>query len=294
MRQQRESHDWRTLGALLALASLVALPSPAAAQRRPSLDTIVGRLMTYVAGYGLRLENIVAEETYTQWTESTDARVNDSGPTDGPRVIRSDYALVRLGDGEHWVAFRDAFEVDGAPVRDRDDRLGALLAAGGDDAVRQASALANESARFNLATNLVSRNVNVPTMVVTLLRPENRGRFSFEKGREVLLRGRTLWEVEFRERERPTLVRQQNGRDQPVRGMIAVDPETGEIWETRLTWEHGPGGHITVTFDRTTGIDAIVPVKMVEHYRTGPTLIVGEATYSNFRQFRTDARVVTP
>jgi hypothetical protein len=280
---------------LVTLVTLVALQAAAAAQRPPSLSDVVGRLMTYIAGYGPRLESIVAEEAYTQWTEMTDARANGPGSADGPRrVIRSDYALVRLGEGEHWVAFRDAFEVDGRPVRDREDRLSALLAAGGDNALRQAAALANESARFNIATNLVTRNVNVPTLVVTLLHPMNRERFRFSRSREMQADGRALWEVEFRERERPTLVRQQNGRDQPVRGAIAVDPQTGEIWETRLTWERGPGGHITVTFGRVDGIDAIVPVRMVEHYRTGPTIIFGEATYSNFRQFRTAARVVTP
>jgi hypothetical protein len=79
-----------------------------------------------------------------------------------------------------------------------------------------------------------------------------------------------------------------------VRGAISVDPQTGEVWETRLTWEQGPGGHITVTFGRVSGLDAIVPIRMVEQYRTDSTIIAGEATYSNFRQFRTAARVVTP
>jgi hypothetical protein len=73
-----------------------------------------------------------------------------------------------------------------------------------------------------------------------------------------------------------------------------VDPQTGEIWETHLTWERGPGGHITVTFGRVPGIGPIVPVSMVEHYIAGPTIIAGEAVYSDFRQFRTAARVVIP
>jgi hypothetical protein len=290
---QRRRLTWRAIA--VALVWLMTPHAAATAQSQPSLKDVVNRLMAYVADYGSRLESIVAEEHYTQWTESTDAAIDGPGtPVGRRRVIRSDFALARLGGGATWVAYRDAFEVDGEPVRDREDRLAALLVAGGDDALRRAAALANESARFNVATNLVMRNVNVPTLVVQLLHPANRARFGFSKGREMESAGRALWEVEFRERDRPTLVRQQNGRDQPVRGAISVDPHTGEVWETRLTWERGPGGHITVTFGRMNGSDLIVPVKMVEHYRTGPTLIVGEASYSNFRQFRTAARVVTP
>jgi hypothetical protein len=277
------------------LVLLLVVPLPGRAQRSPSLDDVVDRLMAYISAYGPRLESIVAEEEYAQWTETTDATGDGPGSSVGRRrVIRSDYALVRLGEGDTWVAYRDAFEVDGAPVRDREDRLSVLLAAGSAGALRQAAALANESARFNVATHLVTRNVNVPTLVVTLLRPMNRRRFRFSRSRDMPVGDRAMWEVEFRERERPTLVRQQNGRDQPVRGAISVHPQTGEIWETRLTWERGPGGHITVTFGRVSGLDAIVPVRMVEHYRTGSTIIFGEATYSNFRQFRTAARVVTP
>lgn len=35
------------------------------------------------------------------------------------RVLRSDYALTRAADKDAWVGYRDTFEVDGKPLRDR-------------------------------------------------------------------------------------------------------------------------------------------------------------------------------
>ncbi|NBV79100.1 MAG: ABC transporter permease subunit, partial [Verrucomicrobia bacterium] len=39
------------------------------------------------------------------------------------RELRSDLLLVKLGDEDWWLQFRDVFEVDRRPVRDRDQRL---------------------------------------------------------------------------------------------------------------------------------------------------------------------------
>ncbi len=47
-----------------------------------------------------------------------------AGGTMSRLVLRSDFMLVQLGgDGEGWMSFRDVFEVKGAKVRDRDDRM---------------------------------------------------------------------------------------------------------------------------------------------------------------------------
>ena len=222
------------------------------------------------------------------------------------RLLRSDFVLTRLADSQAWAAFRDAFEVDGAAVRNRSDRLVALLSDSSGDAWSRAAAIANESARYNIGSQLITRNVNVPTFVLELLHGRNRQRFKFsalpeKKGRQTAdsapapQSGVSLRAIEYRERERPTIVRQQRGGgDQPLRGTIEVDPDTGEVWQTHMTWERGPGGFIDVTFARVADIGVLVPVRMVEVYRSGPTMIRGEATYSNFRRFETSSRVVVP
>ena len=288
---------------MLAL-TVLAVQMPRAADE-PSLDQVVKRVAAYVTSYGPQLATIVAEENYKQWIETEPGTVVVPSLGRTRREIRSDFVLSRLGDGDTWVAFRDAFEVDGSPVRDREDRLVALLSTGTDQAWRQAAAIAKESARFNVGTRLIIRNINVPTFVIQLLQDGNRQRFRFSRvklsdGGGANRTGAAAdesarrWAIEYRERSRPTLVRQTTGGDQPLRGTMIVDAQTGEVWETNLTWERGPRGHISVTFGRVPDIDVLVPVRMVEQYRDAPTTIFGEASYSRFRRFSTSARVVTP
>ena len=274
----------------------------------PSLDTVMKRVAAYVAAYGPQLANIVAEERYLQWIETEPGTVVVPSLGRTRREIRSDFVLTLLGDGDTWVAFRDAFEVDGSPVRDREDRLVDLLSRGGDQAWRQASAIANESARFNVGTRLITRNINVPTFVIQLMQDRNRERFRFSRvkssdGRDKSGSGGRAqasedesarrWLIEYRERERPTLVRQVTGGDQPLRGTMRVDSQTGEVLQTTLTWERGPNGIIAVTFAHVPDVDLLVPVRMSEQYRDTRTIIFGEANYSRFRRFTTSARVIT-
>ena len=118
--------------------TLALLMVPVTAQA-PQLGDIVARLNAYLQAY--ELANVVAEETYRQSVEQ--------GPKDRRwttlRVLHSDYALTLAADHNVWVGYRDTFEVDGQPVRDRDERLQRLLRSG---AVGQAKRIAEENARF--------------------------------------------------------------------------------------------------------------------------------------------------
>jgi hypothetical protein len=106
------------------------------------------------------------------------------------------------------------------------------------------------------------------------------------------LDGRSGWLVEFNERERPTLVRTPEGRDQASRLVALVDIQTGEVLQTVLTWERVEGS-IAVYYGQAPGIAVPVPIRMAERYVTrSGALIGGEATYTNFRQFETSARVI--
>ena len=65
----------------------------------------------------------------------------------GPRhrELRSDLVLIRTGDLLGWQMFRDVFEADGGPVRDRQERLSRLFEQPArvalEQAVRKASSL---------------------------------------------------------------------------------------------------------------------------------------------------------
>ena len=71
----------------------------------------------------------------------------------------------------------DVFEVDGNPVRDRQERLTRLFndssAAGSD----RMAAIINESARYNIGD--IVRTVNTPLMPLLFLDPEHQPRFKF-------------------------------------------------------------------------------------------------------------------
>jgi hypothetical protein len=250
------------------------------------LRDVMERLDRYLEGYGERLASVVAEETYRQWVEP--------GPKESrsktSRLLRSDFALMLTVDERtRWVGYRDTFEVDGAAVRDREERLQRLLSSG---AVGQAARIAEQNARFNLGDALISRNVNVPTFAFELMTPRFRDRVKVRRTGTDVMDGRPGWLIEFREQDRPTLVRTPSGADQASRVVALVDVETGEVLRTALTWQNVKGS-ITVSYGSAHGIRVLVPIRMDERFETRNGEIVGgEATYANYRQFQTSARIV--
>jgi len=249
------------------------------------LRDVAARLDGYLQEYEKRLASVVAEEAYLQWVEQ--------GPTTRrsktSRMLRSDFALTLTSERNRWVGYRDTFDVDGVPVRDRDERLQRLLSTG---AVGQAARIAEQNARFNLGDGLLTRNINVPTFALEMMSPRIRDRFRVRHTGADALDGRAGWLIEFRERERPTLVRTPEGRDQASRVVALVDVQTGEVLYTIVTWERVEGS-IAVYYGHASGISVPVPIRMAERFVTrSGALVAGEATYANFRQFETSARII--
>jgi hypothetical protein len=253
-----------------------------AGSQAPKQDDVVARVFGYVSDYGPRLADVVAEETYRQRAPQ---------PLGPPRLrtLRSDYALTWIGSREGWIGYRDTFDIDGLPVRDREERLQHLLASG---QTEQAARITDQNARFNLRNDLVPRNVNVPTFALGLLQPRYRDRFSVRHVGSAPLPDRTGWVLEFRERDRPTIARTADGRDQASRIDALVDPWTGEVHRTTISWERITGS-IVVAYDRVPGIDVLVPISMFERFTTpAGDEIDGDATYANYRRFETSGRLL--
>jgi hypothetical protein len=245
---------------------------------------VTDRVFRYVSEYGTQLENVVVEETYRQRAPQSFGHVR-------ARTVRSDYALTYVSDRDGWVGYRDTFEVDGIAVRDREQRLQRLLASG---ATGQAARIAEQNARFNLGSDLLPRNVNVPTFALDLLQARYRSRFSVRHTGSESASGRSAWVLEFRERDRPTIVRTPDGRDQPSRIEALVDPLSGEILRTAVSWEKVKGS-IVVAYDRVPGISVAVPISMFERFTTkAGDEIEGDATYANYRRFETSGRLLDP
>jgi hypothetical protein len=269
----------------LGLAGACVLTLLTIPVRMQASDAVLTRLDSFLSEYEERLSNVVAEETYRQSVEhgSKDHRSITS------RTLRSDFALTLAAGSKRWVGYRDTFDVDGKPVRDRDERLQRVLS---DGAVAQAAAIAKQNARFNLGQYLVNRNINVPTFALELMSPRMRDRVRVRRTGAGTFEGRSGWLIEFREQSRLTLVRTPDGGDQPSRVVALSDMQTGDVLQTVLTWERVKGS-ITVSYGRAAGIPVPVPIRMAERYvaRTGE-VIMGEATYANFRQFQTSVRII--
>jgi hypothetical protein len=289
----------------------VAPPFPPEPAATDELSLLLERAGRYVAGYASAFRNVSAEELYEQ-------EFIDPGRHRTVRRSRADVVFMSLPGDVPWTVFRDVVEVDGRPVGDREARLRLLFAESPDTAVEKARRVLEESSRYNLGP--LRRTVNFPTLALTFLLPENQPRFAFERKGRRTVRGTDAVEVEYTEKARPTIVRDDSGYDVRSRGRFWIDPETGGVVRTVL--EHDPNGHdwlawarIAVEYRREPRLDILVPDSMRETYgtpeyhrteegaaynptpsrlRRAPTIeqfsIDTEARYSSYGQFKVETQ----
>lgn len=282
----------------LSVVCVCALSMPTLAQTTAppiTLDAVLSKAGTYVEDYQQRLSTVVAEEEYVQRDQTPRRRNAITGAVREPirsRTLRADVLLVRPDASRQWLQFRDVFEVDGSPVRDRDDRLARLFLEPNSSSLAQAAAILEESARFNIGT--VLRTINMPVLALAVLVQGNQDRFAFSRtdtgdlrAFEGLAAPADIWTVEYRETGAGTLVRGSNGRDLPVRGRFWIDATTGAVLRSEMVVDDGETrGRIEVMYQREPPLDFLVPVEMREdHTSANGTRVYGTATYSRFRRF---------
>jgi hypothetical protein len=202
-------------------------PASAAARATPAsreLDDVVRKMAGYVASYGAEASVIVGVEKYTQRVTIEERPVR-------PRMLVSEFAIVKAAGRVGWSGFRDVVEVDGKAVGDRRDRLMSLLTgpAGRESELRRIS---DESARYNVGP--VIRNFNVPTTALFFFHPDLVERFTFRRAGTKRIDGVDAVALEFKETHRPTLVMKSDGTDVPCEGTVWVNPADGTIVRTRL------------------------------------------------------------
>lgn len=278
------------MGRALAWMIVAATATVGLGADEPSLDVVLARAAAYVAEYQIRLQGIVAEELYIQnfMSSARGRRINREG-----RQLRSDVLLVKLAGDDWWLQFRDVFEVDRRPVRDRDQRLYRLFVDAKADARAQAQTIQNESSRYNLGP--VTRTINIPIMAMLFFEQVNQPRLDFKQGKAgnvkrfaELAAADDIWVIEFRENSKGTMVKGANNRDIPSHGRVWLDRATGRILRTELITEDAQlRALVDVSYKTTPGIDFLVPGEMREIYtvRQTDTRIDGRATYDHFRQF---------
>lgn len=265
----------------------------------PSLDEVLKRAAAYVESFRKQLSGITTEEIYEQEIAYT-GRFTNSLLVNPKRRLRSELLLVKPDDSDRYVELRDVFEVDGAPLNNRQGRLEKLLrepAAGS-----RIAAIIEESARYNIGT--ITRNINTPLMALQLLDAPHQRRFEFKHvakaapvfpgkqdeafNENTVFRVSTeMWNVEFRERQRGTVIRKPNGDDLPARGRFWIDPSNGSVLISELIVDGGGVlATVTVSYQSEPLMGFLVPVEMREVYSRSGERISGHAKYSEFRQIQ--------
>lgn len=267
--------------------AVAAAGSVSAAPQAVSTEEVLVRARTYVLDFIRSFSNVVAEERYVQ-ASSVLPRVSGTGldrnfnqPAPIRRVLTSDFLLVRRETNADWNTFRDVFEVDGRPVRDRSERLARLLIQPTTEAGDEALKIARESARYNLSGG--GRTINNPLMVLSLLQPRFQERFRFTAGKPDKDFPSNVAVLEYREQARPTLLKRSGGENLPMIGRVWVDSGTGRILRTEMVVSGNDRVMTTFRFDERFQI--AVPAEMHESYGAGRTSVEGHATYGQFRRF---------
>ena len=183
------------------------------------------------------------------------------------------------------------FEVDGKPVRAREERLQKLFLEAPATAAERAAAITAESARYNIG--FVERNLNLPTLPLRLLDPTRRAHMLFRKVRETKVTGIAAWELAFAERGSPTIV-QDAGKDIPATGTFWIDPATGRVLRTTMRLEmNRVMAEMTVTYQQAAKAgETWVPAEMREVYQSSTRRLECTATYSKVRRFQVTTQEV--
>jgi hypothetical protein len=285
-----------------ALVSIcLAVARPASAQE-PTLQTVLVRAGEYVADFHRRLSSIVAEERYVQdWKSVWQGRRHGTSDL-AHRELLSDLLLVKPAGAAAWMEFRDVFDVDGSPVRERDERLVKMFLEPSPSTDARIKAILEESARFNIGD--IKRNVNTPIFPLLFLETANHYRFKFKQAAD--RRPQTItadvsaadgafrvstevWVIEYQEKESHTMIRTDGGKDLPSKGRFWIEPSTGRVLMSELIAENRAiRATIDVSYQSEPLVGLLVPIEMRERYedKQRGSLVEGRATYGRFRQFQ--------
>ncbi|HYN04640.1 MAG TPA: VWA domain-containing protein [Vicinamibacteria bacterium] len=234
----------------------------------PELAELLRKAGRYVAEYESAFRNIVAEEEYVQ-------RCLSAAPGEPTRrTTRADLVFVRLTGPIPWASFRDVYEVDGKPLRDRTSRLERLFEERSASAYERAEAILAESSRHNIC---LERTVNLPTLPLVFLLPRNQPRFVFQR-RGKAGPGEPV-ELEFREVARPTVLRNRKPEsegerdsrrlDLPADGRLWIDPDRGTVVRSEVRLRTGRRDDIatlTTRYRPEPSLAMWVPDEMRETY----------------------------
>ena len=290
----------RTTAPWLLTLGLVCLSQAARAQE-PTLGQVLARTTEYVEALTTQLSGMVVEERYEQRARgSATGGFGASGRE--RRALRSDYLLFQPEGADRHYGFRDVFEVDGRPVRDREERLTRLFLDPSVSSEAQVRGILIESARYNIGD--VERSINTPTLALLFLRPAYKPRFTFERVTDTSPglgvdepEEDGVWVIAYQEAWPTTVLRAGDGGNLPAQGRFWIEPETGRVLVSELIFEDSTvDAIVTVKHALDKEMGHLVPVEMRERYgnRRRGSRVDGVASYSRFRRFRVEVEEAAP
>jgi hypothetical protein len=281
------------LVALLIVGLQVATPS---AEQRVTIRDVLDRAGKYASDYRDALATVVADEHYVQ--ELVSKRFESILKK---RSLESEVAFVRPTGTDDWLAFRSVLRVDEEPVENEAGKLDRIFKSEQAAPLEQLRAIANESARHHLGA--LQRNFNIPTLVLQFLLPSYQPRFRFDRRGEEDVGGERVWVIEYEERDRPRIIRTPRNEDVKAGGRIWIVPADGRVVRATLELDSPVRTNIEFEWAPDKNLGLWVPSQMREHYR-GRIIskvtnsvkpdeydIRGLARYTNYRRFKTDARM---
>jgi hypothetical protein len=168
---------------------------------------------------------------------------------------------------------------------------------GGGARTEKLRALADAGALYNLGD--LQRNFNEPTVALTFAASDYQPRLRFSAVRTDDSRDAQPACVEYREVERPTVIRDaRTGGDIPATGRLCAS-EDGVIGRTELHLERRDTVvTIRVSYRMDERLGVMVPATMDEDYRYRDknnqrfVFVAAHAVYSEYRRFETSVRIV--
>lgn len=245
----------------------------------------------YVAEYQRQIAAIGCEERLHESAGYMGVSVG------GPRepTLRSDVVWID-GESAGWIGLRDVFEVNGASVRPRDDRMARVLTLAAPGALDNARRMVKEGASHHIGN--VSRSINTPMHALSFLRLDNQARsaFSFE-GMKTVDRLK-VGLVVFRERSMPRVLR--TAGDAAAEGKLWIEPDSGRVVRSELVLKaDGVTATIAIRYAPDSKLGLWLPVRLDEEYAIAPTgtfpstsggrpPVNGQADYSACRKLDVD------
>jgi hypothetical protein len=191
----------------------------------PSASDVLEAAAGYVVRYAQQVAIVVGEEQYTQYDVS-------SGQTRGSRRLKSDFAVVGLADGA-LATFRDAYQIDGTNMGDREERLATLFRSPAtESSLAQARDLSDQSVRHYISPNL--RVLDQPLLPLEFLRKQNQARFAFKMDSTRKMDGKEVAILRFTEQGPDRFIK--SAENAPLGGRVWIELGSGAVRQTEISF----------------------------------------------------------